>query len=65
MTADQRVEGVNDGEKRVVIVGDHPHAGKVGTLTGQVLRGLGMAEVKLDGGEGGCFAEATNLRGIP
>lgn len=55
---------------RVIVVGDHPHKGKAGTLTGKVIRPLGrepeMAEVKFDdaGSVDGCFAEARNLRKI-
>jgi hypothetical protein len=56
---------------RVIIVGDHPHAGKTGTITGKVIKfpwGEEKWEVALpadDWSEGGCFASKKNLRRLP
>jgi hypothetical protein len=56
--------------RRVLIVGDHPHRGEVGTLSGEVLQppdgGPEMARVDLDGGfaTDACYAEAKNLQPV-
>lgn len=55
---------------RVLIVGDHPHRGKTGTLTGEVIRlkgGPEMAKVTLDEpgfGTEECYAEAAHLQPV-
>jgi hypothetical protein len=56
---------------RVLIVGGHPHRGKTGTLTGELLKpkdgGPEMARVELDeevAGVDACYAEAKDLQPV-
>lgn len=51
-------------EKRIRIIGDHPHRGETGTVRDDLAQHFGMWQIDLDPGgtTNGCFADQANLR---
>lgn len=58
---------MTDETKMVIIVGDHPHVGKIGKFVGVgkvLFDGTQMAKIEFDDGSG-CFAKKENLMKMP
>lgn len=58
---------MSEEKKMVIIVGDHPHVGRIGEFVGVgkvLFDGTQMAKIEFEDGTG-CFAKAENLMKMP